>query len=49
MQNQFKQLCKMTAICTLLMSTLSFGALAISNLVLLLHHQCGLASPNIVL
>ena len=34
MQNQFKQLCKMTAICTLLMSTLSFGALIGGNKVM---------------
>ena len=34
MQNQFKQLYKMTAICTLLMSTLSFGALIGGNKVM---------------
>lgn len=34
MQSQVKQLCKMTAICTLLMSTLSFGALIGGNKVM---------------
>ena len=34
MQNQFKQLCKMTAIWTVLMSTLSFGALIGGNKVM---------------
>ena len=34
MQEQFKQLCKMTALCTLLMTTLSFGVLLGGNQVM---------------
>ena len=34
MQEQFKQLCKMTALCTLLMTTLSFGVLLGGNRVM---------------
>ena len=34
MQEQFKQLCKMTALCTLLMTTLRFGVLLGGNQVM---------------